>query len=187
MKRRQLKKYNLHEIEQLEKINTQEISDDDTLMRLCVHRITLEALTAKAVAWRSPTPGKESLSFDITRHDVAVKAWNRAGRHVESLYTIPEMALCQESRNFLEVFLGKEIEQMDEVKSDIPFGLSEDDEARLQSYRIALMILTSEPKAWVTWNDRIPLPAITQSPDIAQSWKCNGFQVMPLYSVPDFS
>ncbi|EOO7006641.1 hypothetical protein MX896_RS06865 [Escherichia coli] len=187
MKRRQLKNITSMKLISLKKINTLAIPDDDTLMLLCVHRIALEALTAKAVAWRSPTPGKESLSFDITRHDVAVKAWNHAGRHVESLYTIPEMALCQESRNFLAVFLGKRIEQMDEVKSDIPFGLSEGDEARLQSYRIALMILTSEPKAWVTCNDRIPLPAITQSPDIAQSWKCNGFQVIPLYSVPDFS
>ncbi|MEB7742636.1 hypothetical protein NGB58_26450 [Escherichia coli] len=185
MKRRQLKKYIRRETERFEKESKPELPDRDTLMHLCAYRIALETLTAEAVAWRTPVTGEEIFPFVITRHPAIVKAWKRAGRHVEPLCIIPEMTICQGDRSFLEVFLRKEIEEMDEIKSDIPFGLSEEGEARHQSYRIALMTLTSEPKAWLHCSERFPFPAVTQSPDVAQSWKRNGFQVTPLYSLPD--
>lgn len=86
------------------------------------------------------------------------------------------------TENF-KAFLQQEINQLEALRDEIPFGLDDHSIQMIAALRIALNVVETSPRAWIHENSPLnPLMSvITTSHKVANSWRAKGRKVTPLY------
>ncbi|EFJ3030436.1 hypothetical protein OYB12_10985 [Escherichia coli] len=87
----------------------------------------------------------------------------------------------------MKSFLSKEISRLESIEQESSknsFVMDENDAYMLKAYRMALAALEAKPAAWLHFSEKIAIPVITTSCEVAESWKSGGRNVTPLYPAP---